>query len=134
MMNSRQDAMSATARAAAIRKSYTQGIRSKGFSFSIPSGQTTVNLGLTGMGSEFLGFAFLNIGVTNINCQLVINNDVVVEAANAAFYNVNGTQQPRNYYEMCRKLNGQDTINMTFSNAGQALTINIIVYYIGANL
>lgn len=128
------DRMTAAERADFIRKTYQVGQRTKGFQFNLPQGQSNQSLNLSGLAKVFLGFAFYIETATDlnaINCQLVINESVVVESTAANFFVVQGTNQPRNYYEFMRGLNSQDTITLTFVNSGAAtITLDVVVYYI----
>lgn len=122
----------ASQRAMAMREAYSNGVRCKGFAISILATTTSsTSIDLSGMGKNFLGFAFFSSATLPvITTQLVINNDVVVDSTNLNFFLVNTQNTERDYFPFPRPLNGQDTITFNFTNAGAVASVQLIVYYI----
>jgi len=113
-----------------FKDTYIDGLRCKGFRFSLPAGISVFSLDLSGMAKVFKGIAFANVTSLTVTTQLTINNDVVIESSDARFFSVNGNEQPREAYPFLRGLNGQDTISLSFTNTGAIVSISVLVYYI----
>lgn len=121
----------AAARANAIRDTYRDGVRSKGFRQTFGVGTSDLSLSLSGMAKYFLGIAIHNITAANVDLSLVINEDVVLDTIDARFIEVDGATSPRDFYAFGRALNGQDTITLRVNNGtGGNVAISVIVYYI----
>jgi len=121
----------ASDRAQAIRATYRDGVRCKGFRNTFGTGTSDLSLSLSGMGKYFLGIALLNLSATGLDLSLVINEDVVIDTLDARFIEVDGATSPRDYYAFGRALNGQDTIVLRVNNStGAAVAVSVIVYYI----
>jgi hypothetical protein len=105
---------------------YETGIRCKGFTVDAATGTTTTSLDLSGFAKQFIGFAIVD-ALNTTTVQLTINNDVVVEATNATFFNSDASN-PRMFSEFNRPLSGQDTISLR-TTAGAADVFFIVVYY-----
>jgi hypothetical protein len=124
----------ASDRAMAMREAYSNGVRCKGFTVPIGIGTSAFSVDLSGMAKNFLGFGWYFFsgspaGVTT--CQLVINNDVVVDSTLIQHFQVNGATSDRDYFPFPRPLNGQDTIVFNFNQGGStASTGYLIAYYI----
>lgn len=124
----------ASDRAAMMRDAYSNGVRCKGFTVPIGIGTSAFSVDLSGMAKNILGFGWYFFsgqpaGVTT--CQLVINNDVVVDSTLIQHFVVNGATSDRDYYPFPRPLNGQDTIVFNFNQGGAtASTGYLVVYYI----
>jgi hypothetical protein len=124
------DQRMASQRANAIREQYREGIKAKGFSFTVPANTTSQQLTLTGQASMFFGLAFFNLGTTGISVGLNINEFLVIENVMAQLLEVDGAANGRAFYEFPRPLNGQDTINLNFQNStGAPVVVYLIVYY-----
>lgn len=128
MKQARQQAV-ARANADQFKATYEQGLRCKGFKFSVPTGNSNFSLQLSGMASLFKGIAFYNFTNLGLTTQLVLNNDVVIESADARFFEINGDANPRETYPFFRALNGQDTITLSFVNTAALVEISVLVYY-----
>lgn len=127
-MNTARRLAAQRANSDSFKETYFDGIRCKGFRFNVPNGNSNFSLDLSGMGKYFKGIAFFSVANPNLTCQLVINNDVVIENADARFFEINQTN-PRDTYIFGRALNGQDTINLSFQNANPAIVLSVLVYY-----
>jgi hypothetical protein len=116
--------------------------RIKGYSHTAPTGNSQINLDLTGTARIFLGIAFFGVATdpagdfanwsvfTEIETiQLQINNEIVIDQLDPNFL----TQQFNNneYYYLPRPLSGTDEITVKFNNTGTNIeTVKIVVYYI----
>jgi hypothetical protein len=122
----------ASSRAMAMREAYSNGVRAKGFTVTIPASTSSFSVDLSGMARNFLGFAyfFLAAPAGAVLTQLVINNDVVVDSTLIQHFQVAGTTSDRDYFPFPRPLNGQDTIVFNFNNGGAQATGYLVVYYI----
>ena len=122
----------ASDRAMAMRQAYSNGVRAKGFTVTIPASTSSFSVDLSGMAKNFLGFAyfFLANPAGAVLTQLVINNDVVVDSTLINHFQVAGTTSDRDYFPFPRPLNGQDTIVFNFNNGGAQATGYLVVYYI----
>jgi hypothetical protein len=113
----------------AFKETYQEGLRCKGFRFSVPAGNSNFSLQLSGMAYCFKGIAFYNFTNAGLTTQLVINNDVVIESSDARFFEVNGDANARETYPFIRALNGQDTITLSFVNTAALVDVSVLVYY-----
>ena len=122
----------ASDRAMAMRQAYSNGVRAKGFTITIPASTSSFSVDLSGMARNFLGFAyfFKTEPAGAVLTQLVINNDVVVDSTLIEHFQVDGSTSDRDYFPFPRPLNGQDTIVFNFTNAGAQATAFLNVYYI----
>jgi hypothetical protein len=122
----------ASDRAMAMRQAYSNGVRAKGFTVTIPASTSSFSVDLSGMAKNFLGFAyfFLANPAGAVLTQLVINNDVVVDSTLIQHFQVAGASSDRDYYPFPRPLNGHDTIVFNFNNGGAQATGYLVVYYI----
>ena len=122
----------ASDRAMAMRQAYSNGVRCKGFTVTIPASTSSFSVDLSGMAKNFLGFGFFFLATpaNAVLTQLVINNDVVVDSATIQHFQVAGASSDRDYYPFPRPLNGQDTIVFNFTNAGAQAIAFLNVYYI----
>jgi len=106
--------------------------RTKGFTFSIPSGQSTFNLQLSGTARILLGLAFIGASgsvFANItSCQFKVNNEIIVESTNPNFFTSLFTTNE--YYDLPRPLSGTDEIILSFQNGGAVEELNCVIYYI----
>ena len=122
----------ASDRAQAMRQAYSNGVRCKGFTVTIPASTSSFSVDLSGMAKNFLGFAYFFLANPGgaVLTQLVINNDVVVDSTLIQHFQVAGASSDRDYYPFPRPLNGQDTIVFNFNNGGAQATGYLVVYYI----
>lgn len=106
--------------------------RTKGFVFSVPSGQSTFNLNLSGTARILLGIAFLGTGGANFNditsCQFKVNNEIIVESTSPNFFT--SLLTTNEYYDLPRPLSGTDEIILSFQNGGAIEVLNCVIYYI----
>ena len=106
--------------------------RTKGFTFSVPSGQSTFNLSLSGTARILLGLAFLGSGgatFANItSCQFKVNNEIIVESTSPNFFTSLLTENE--YYDLPRPLSGTDEIILSFQNGGAVEVLDCVIYYI----
>ena len=122
--------------------SYRQGIRSKGFAITCPTGVTQQTLSLSGLAKSFEGIlltsAFTATPGTVINPKqlrvtLTINNDVVIDDDVALHYASPATGGFSGgfpfFIPIPRRLTGQDTIQIRFTNAAASQNVDVTVWY-----
>ena len=122
--------------------SYRQGIRSKGFAITCPTGTTQQTLSLSGLAKSFEGIlltsAFTATPGTVINPKqlrvtLTINNDVCVEDDVALHYASPATGGFSGgfpfFIPIPRRLTGQDTIQIRLVNAAASQNVDVTVWY-----
>ena len=122
--------------------SYRQGIRSKGFAITTPTGVTQQTLSLSGLAKSFEGIlitsAFTATPQTVINPKqlrvtLTINNDVVIDDDVALHYASPATGGFSGgfpfFIPIPRRLTGQDTIQIRFNNAAASQNVDVTVWY-----
>lgn len=122
--------------------SYRQGIRSKGFAITTPTGVTQQTLSLSGLAKSFEGIlissAFTATPQTVINPKqlritLTINNDVCIEDDSALHYSTPATGGFSGgfpfFIPIPRRLTGQDTIQIRFTNAAASQNVDVTVWY-----
>ena len=106
--------------------------RTKGYVFSVPSGQSTFNLQLSGTARILLGIAFLGTGGANFNnitsCQFKVNNEIIIEQTSPNFFT--SLLTTNEYYDLPRPLSGTDEIILSFQNGGAIEVLNCVIYYI----
>jgi hypothetical protein len=122
--------------------SYRQGIRSKGFAITTPTGVTQQTLSLSGLAKSFEGIlissAFTATPQTVINPKqlrvtLTINNDVVIDDDVAVHYSSPATGGFSGgfpfFIPIPRRLTGQDTIQIRFTNSAASQNVDVVVWY-----
>jgi hypothetical protein len=115
--------------------------RIKGYSFTIPSGQSTQNIQLSGTARILLGIAMLpnfkagvntnpyTVGFQNITeVTLKINNEIVVENLHPNFLSNFLNDDEYNY--LPRPLSGTDQIILIFNNPNLTENVSVAFYYI----
>ena len=122
--------------------SYRQGIRSKGFAITCPTGTTQQTLSLSGLAKSFEGIlltsAFTATPGTVINPKqlritLSINNDQAIDDDVALHYASPATGGFSGgfpfFIPIPRRLTGQDTISIRFVNAAASQNVDVTVWY-----
>jgi hypothetical protein len=122
--------------------SYRQGIRSKGFAITTPTGVTQQTLSLSGLAKSFEGIlltsAFTATPQTVINPKqlritLTINNDVCIDDDIAVHYASPATGGFSGgfpfFIPIPRRLTGQDTIQIRFTNSAASQNVDVTVWY-----
>jgi len=122
--------------------SYRQGIRSKGFAITCPTGTTQQTLSLSGLAKSFEGIlltsAFTATPQTVINPKqlrvtLTINNDVAIDDDVALHYASPATGGFSGgfpfFIPIPRRLTGQDTISLRIVNAAASQNVDVTVWY-----
>jgi len=122
--------------------SYRQGIRSKGFAITCPTGTTQQTLSLSGLAKSFEGIlltsAFTATPGTVINPKqlrvtLTINNDVAIDDDVALHYASPATGGFSGgfpfFIPIPRRLTGQDTISLRIVNAAASQNVDVTVWY-----
>jgi|688.fasta_scaffold23022_8 hypothetical protein len=115
--------------------------RIKGYSFTIPSGQSTQNIQLSGTARILLGIAMLpnfkagvntnpyTVGFQNITeVTLKINNEIVIENLHPNFLSNFLNDDEYNY--LPRPLSGTDQIILIFNNPNLTENVSVAFYYI----
>ncbi|MBW1841111.1 MAG: hypothetical protein JRI75_04895 [Deltaproteobacteria bacterium] len=106
--------------------------RCKGFQFSVPIGASQQeNISLPGTAKIWMGFSLCvdsNVQAQTIDFDITINNEVVIENANACFFGP--LFMDSEYYYLPRPLSGQDTITIQFNNTGAADVVNFVAWYV----
>lgn len=115
--------------------------RIKGYSFTIPSGQSTQNIQLSGTARILLGIAMLpnfktgvntnpyTVGFQNITeVTLKINNEIVIENLHPNFLSNFLNDDEYNY--LPRPLSGTDQIILVFNNPNLTENVSVAFYYI----
>lgn len=115
--------------------------RIKGFSYSVPSGQSSQNIQLSGTARILLGIALLpaytdtvndtpyTVGFQNINqVTLKVNNEIVIENLHPNFLSNFLNDDEYNYIP--RPLSGTDEIVLVFNNPNLTEICNVAFYYI----
>ena len=122
--------------------SYRQGVRSKGFAITCPTGTTQQTLSLSGLAKSFEGIlltsAFTATPGTVINPKqlrvtLTINNDVAIDDDVALHYASPATGGFSGgfpfFIPIPRRLTGQDTISIRLVNAAASQNVDVTVWY-----
>ena len=115
--------------------------RIKGYSFSVPSGQSSQNIQLSGTARVLLGIALLPtykatvndtpyvVGFQNIEqITLKVNNEIVIENLHPNFLSNFLNDDEYNY--LPRPLSGTDEIIITFNNPNLTEICSVAFYYI----
>lgn len=112
--------------------------RVKGFTFSVPNGQSQQNLQISGTARILLGIQLIPIapgtdtyiqGFQNIsNVSFKVNNEIIVESLHPNF--ITNYANDEEFMEIPRPLSGTDEITINFTNSGSTEICAIAVYYI----
>lgn len=132
-----------------VRELIKKQRRIKGYSFTVPTGQTEYPIQLSGTARILLGLAMLPVavldpldptaansnpfpyitGFRNItSVSLKVNNEIVVENLHPDFMTNFLNNDEYNY--LPRPLSGTDEITLVFNNPGTAEVANCAFYYI----
>ena len=122
--------------------SYRQGIRSKGFAITCPTGTTQQTLSLSGLAKSFEGILITSaftaapdvvINPKQLRVTLTINNDVVIDDDVALHYASPATGGFSGgfpfFIPIPRRLTGQDTISLRIVNAAASQNVDVTVWY-----
>ena len=123
--------------------SYRNGIRSKGFGFSVPVAGLTQTLTLSGLAKQFEGIKFTQAATATpgtpvqgltLRLTLTINNDVVIDDDIPYHYGADTsggyTSGFPAYVPFPRALTGQDTIILRITNtSGASQDLDVCVFY-----
>lgn len=131
-----------------VRELIKKQRRIKGYSFNVPSGQSTQNIQLSGTARILLGLALLPTaifsedpvspsenrypyitGFRNITqVTLKVNNEIVIENLHPDFLTNFLNSDEYNY--LPRPLSGTDEIQLVFNNPSVTETCSVAFYYI----
>jgi hypothetical protein len=122
--------------------SYRQGIRSKGFAVTAPTGVTQTTLSLSGLAKSFEGILITSaftaapdvvINPKQLRVTLTINNDVAIDDDTALHYASPATGGFSGgfpfFIPIPRRLTGQDTIQIRFNNAAASQNVDVTIWY-----
>jgi len=128
--------------ASAMDISYRQGIRSKGFAITTPTGTTQQTLSLSGLAKSFEGLLITSaftatpgvvINPKQLRITLTINNDVCIDDDSALHYASPATGGFSGgfpfFIPIPRRLTGQDTIQIRFTNPAASQNVDVTVWY-----
>jgi hypothetical protein len=112
-----------------IVQGYIDGLRAKAFPITSVNGVQDNSLTLSGFAKCLNGIIIepLAANLNNVTISLIVNNDVVIDSANANFFDQDASN-PRQYFEFYRPLTGQDTITLRVEDTG-AQSFEILLYY-----
>jgi hypothetical protein len=112
--------------------------RVKGYTFSVPNGQSQQNLQLSGTARILLGIQLLAVapgtdvfiqGFQNISqISFKVNNEIILESLHPNF--ITNYANDNEYMDLPRPLSGTDQITISFTNSGATEVCAIAVYYI----
>lgn len=123
--------------------SYRNGIRVKGFAFSVPVAGLTQTLTLSGLAKQFEGIVFAQAATATpqtpvagltLRVTLTVNNDVIIDDCVPFFLGATAdgginTGFPA-YIPFPRALTGQDTIILRVANtSGASQDLDLLIYY-----
>lgn len=112
--------------------------RVKGYTFSVPNGQSQQNLQLSGTARILLGIELLPVApgtdtyiqgfqsITQVGFK--VNNEIIVESLHPNF--LTNYANDDEFVEIPRPLSGTDEITISFTNSGATEVCAIAVYYI----
>ena len=107
--------------------------RTKGFTFNVPTGDSTNDITLSGTARILLGINL--VGITNsslvdiVSFQFKVNNEIIIDQTNPNFF-LKGNLQSQEYYSIPRALSGTDQITITFKNSGATEICYLQIWYI----
>ena len=112
--------------------------RVKGFTFSVPNGQSQQNLQISGTARILLGIQLLPVdpgtdtfiqGFQRItNFSFKVNNEIILESLNPTF--ATNYANDGEFLAIPRPLSGTDEITISFTNSGATEVCAIAIYYI----
>lgn len=112
--------------------------RVKGFTFSVPNGQSQQNLQISGTARILLGIQLLVVdpgtdtyiqGFQRIsNISFKVNNEIIIESLHPNF--VTNYSNDEEFMPIPRPLSGTDEITISFTNSGATEVCAIAIYYI----
>ena len=112
--------------------------RVKGFTFSVPNGQSQQNLQISGTARILLGIQLLPVapgtdtyitGFQRIsNVSFKVNNEIIIESLHPNF--VTNYSNDEEFMPIPRPLSGTDEITISFTNSGATEVCAIAIYYI----
>ena len=112
--------------------------RVKGFTFSVPNGQSQQNLQISGTARILLGIQLLPVaagtdtyiqGFQRIsNVSFKVNNEIIIESLHPNF--VTNYSNDEEFMPIPRPLSGTDEITISFINSGATEVCAIAIYYI----
>jgi len=112
--------------------------RVKGFTFSVPNGQSQQNLQISGTARILLGIQLLPVdpgtdtfiqGFQRItNFSFKVNNEIILESLNPTF--ATNYANDGEFLAIPRPLSGTDEITISFTNSGVTEVCAIAIYYI----
>ena len=112
--------------------------RVKGFTFSVPNGQSQQNLQISGTARILLGIQLLPVdpgtdtfiqGFQRItNFSFKVNNEIILESLNPTF--ATNYANDGEFLAIPRPLSGTDEITISFTNSGLTEVCAIAIYYI----
>lgn len=112
--------------------------RVKGYTFSVPNGQSQQNLQLSGTARILLGIQLLPVnpgtdtyiqGFQNISqISFKVNNEIILESLHPNF--ATNYANDNEFLDIPRPLSGTDEITISFTNSGGTEVCAIAVYYI----
>lgn len=112
--------------------------RVKGYTFSVPNGQSQQNLQLSGTARILLGIQLLPVspgtdtyiqGFQRISqIGFKVNNEIILESLHPNF--ITNYANDEEYMDLPRPLSGTDEITISFTNSGATEICAIAVYYI----
>lgn len=112
--------------------------RVKGFTFSVPNGQSQQNLQISGTARILLGIQLLPVAPgtdtyiqgfqTISNVSFKVNNEIIIESLHPNF--VTNYSNDEEFMPIPRPLSGTDEITISFTNSGATEICAIAIYYI----
>lgn len=112
--------------------------RVKGFTFSVPNGQSQQNLQISGTARILLGIQLLPVAPgtdtyiqgfqTISNVSFKVNNEIIIESLHPNF--VTNYSNDEEFMSIPRPLSGTDEITISFTNSGATEVCAIAIYYI----
>lgn len=112
--------------------------RVKGFTFSVPNGQSQQNLQISGTARILLGIQLLPVAPgtdtyiqgfqTISNVSFKVNNEIIIESLHPNF--VTNYSNDEEFMPIPRPLSGTDEITISFTNSGATEVCAIAIYYI----
>ena len=112
--------------------------RVKGFTFSVPNGQSQQNLQISGTARILLGIQLLPVAPgtdtyiqgfqTISNVSFKVNNEIIIESLHPNF--VTNYSNDEEFLPIPRPLSGTDEITISFTNSGATEVCAIAIYYI----
>lgn len=111
----------------AIRRMIKRQKRAVARRIDIPAGDAAFPINISGSARIFLGFSLINPPAGLL--QMLINDEIIINPANAAFFVFNAASE-RDYYDFPRPLSGNDAFEFIFTGVAAGIQTDIIIYYI----